>query len=88
MAARVVEGLLGEKHFRLMKKTAIFINTGRGPTVQEAALIKALEDATAKAGEAFRRATEAQLGRALSEPMSKRFPTIGHFIVFIRKTVT
>jgi D-3-phosphoglycerate dehydrogenase len=39
-----VEGLLGEKHFRMMKKTAIFINTGRGPTVQEAALIKALEE--------------------------------------------
>ena len=36
------EGMLTEKHFRLMKKTAIFINTGRGPTVQEAALIKAL----------------------------------------------
>ena len=39
-----VEGMLGEKHFRLMKKTAIFINTGRGPTVQEVALIKALEE--------------------------------------------
>ncbi len=39
-----VEGMLGEEHFRLMKKTAIFINTGRGPTVQEAALIKALEE--------------------------------------------
>ena len=39
-----VEGMLGEKHFKLMKKTAIFINTGRGPTVQEAALIKALEE--------------------------------------------
>jgi D-3-phosphoglycerate dehydrogenase len=39
-----VEGMLGEKHFRMMKKTAIFINTGRGPTVQEAALIKALEE--------------------------------------------
>src|SRR3984957_11558221 len=38
------EGMLMEKHFRLMKKTAIFINTGRGPTVQEAALIKALEE--------------------------------------------
>ena len=35
---------MSEKHFRLMKKTAIFINTGRGPTVQEAALIKALEE--------------------------------------------
>jgi D-3-phosphoglycerate dehydrogenase len=38
------EGMLVEKHFRLMKKTAIFINTGRGPTVQEAALIKALQE--------------------------------------------
>ncbi len=39
-----VEGMLTEKHFRLMKKTAIFINTGRGPTVQEAGLIKALQE--------------------------------------------
>src|SRR5581483_11485560 len=39
-----VEGMLGEQHFRLMKPTAIFINTGRGPTVQEVALIKALEE--------------------------------------------
>src|SRR4051794_29939480 len=39
-----VEGMLGEKHFRMMKPTAIFINTGRGPTVQEAALIKALDE--------------------------------------------
>lgn len=38
------EGMLMEKHFRLMKKTAIFINTGRGPTVQEAGLIKALQE--------------------------------------------
>lgn len=38
------EGMLMEKHFRMMKKTAIFINTGRGPTVQEAALIKALQE--------------------------------------------
>ena len=39
-----VEGMLGEKHFKLMKPTAIFINTGRGPTVQEQALIKALDE--------------------------------------------
>lgn len=38
------EGMLTEKHFRLMKKSAIFINTGRGPTVQELALIKALQE--------------------------------------------
>jgi D-3-phosphoglycerate dehydrogenase len=37
------KGLLTEKHFRLMKKTAWFINTGRGPTVDEAALITALQ---------------------------------------------
>ncbi len=36
-------GLLTEKHFRLMKKTAWFINTGRGATVDEAALITALQ---------------------------------------------
>jgi D-3-phosphoglycerate dehydrogenase / 2-oxoglutarate reductase len=36
-------GLLTEKHFRLMKKTAWFINTGRGSTVDEAALITALQ---------------------------------------------
>ena len=38
------EGMLQEKHFRKMKKTAIFINTGRGPTVQEVGLIKALQE--------------------------------------------
>lgn len=38
------EGMLTEKHFRQMKKTAVFINTGRGPTVQESALIKALSE--------------------------------------------
>ena len=36
-------GFLQETHFRQMKKNAIFINTGRGPTVNEAALVKALE---------------------------------------------
>jgi D-3-phosphoglycerate dehydrogenase len=37
------QGMLTEKHFRMMKKTAWFVNVGRGPTVDEAALIKALE---------------------------------------------
>jgi D-3-phosphoglycerate dehydrogenase len=36
--------LLTEEHFRLMKPEALFINTGRGPTVDEAALIKALQE--------------------------------------------
>jgi D-3-phosphoglycerate dehydrogenase / 2-oxoglutarate reductase len=37
-------GMLKEKHFAQMKKSAIFINTGRGKTVDEAALIKALRE--------------------------------------------
>src|SRR5262249_48145168 len=36
--------LLTEQHFRLMKPEALFVNTGRGPTVDEAALVKALEE--------------------------------------------
>ena len=36
-------GLLTEKHFRMMKPTAWFVNTGRGHTVDEAALITALQ---------------------------------------------
>jgi len=38
------QGMLKEKHFKQMKPTAIFVNTGRGPTVDEAALIKALQE--------------------------------------------
>src|SRR5713226_7190825 len=36
--------LLTEHHFRLMKPEALFISTGRGPTVDEPALIKALSE--------------------------------------------
>jgi D-3-phosphoglycerate dehydrogenase len=35
--------MLTAKHFARMKKTAIFINTGRGPTVDEPALIAVLQ---------------------------------------------
>ena len=38
------QGMLKEKHFRMMKPTAWFINTGRGPTVDEKALIVALQE--------------------------------------------
>jgi len=37
-------GLLGEAAFRAMKRTALVINIGRGPIVQEAALVQALQD--------------------------------------------
>ncbi|MCP1838430.1 D-3-phosphoglycerate dehydrogenase [Bradyrhizobium sp. USDA 4524] len=36
--------MLTEQHFRQMKKNAIFINTGRGATVNEESLIKALQE--------------------------------------------
>jgi len=36
--------LMKEEQFRLMKPGALFVNTGRGPTVDEAALIKALQE--------------------------------------------
>lgn len=38
------EGMLTAKQFRLMKKTAYFLNVGRGPTVKEADLIQALQE--------------------------------------------
>jgi D-3-phosphoglycerate dehydrogenase / 2-oxoglutarate reductase len=38
------KNLLTEKHFKLMKKDAFLINTSRGEVVDEAALIRALEE--------------------------------------------
>jgi phosphoglycerate dehydrogenase-like enzyme len=37
-------GLIGERHFRLMKPTAFFINTARGPIVRHEALARALKE--------------------------------------------
>src|SRR5919107_3216621 len=39
-----VHHMLREQHFRQMKPGAVFINTGRGPTVHEEALIRALQE--------------------------------------------
>ena len=36
--------LMKEQHFKKMKKTALFVNTGRGSTVDESAMIKALQE--------------------------------------------
>ena len=36
--------LIGEKELKMMKKTAVLINTSRGPVVDEEALVKALKD--------------------------------------------
>ena len=38
------QGMLTARQFRQMKKTAYFLNVGRGPTVNEADLIRALEE--------------------------------------------
>jgi len=37
-------GLVGERQFRMMKPTAYFINTARGPIVQHQALVRALKE--------------------------------------------
>src|SRR3954467_14110054 len=39
-----VHHMLTEKHFRQMKRGSVFINTGRGATVDEESLIKALQE--------------------------------------------
>lgn len=43
-ATAEADHMLGEEHFRLMKPEALFINAGRGPTVDESALIRALQE--------------------------------------------
>ena len=38
------KGLMNTDRFRLMKPTAVIINTSRGPVIEEKALVKALEE--------------------------------------------
>lgn len=40
---RTTEAMISDREFALMKPTAILVNTGRGPVVDEQALIRALE---------------------------------------------
>jgi len=59
--------LIGEEEFRKMKKSAVLLNLGRGPIINETALVKALkEDLIAAAG----------LDVLSSEPMSPSNPLI------------
>jgi phosphoglycerate dehydrogenase-like enzyme len=37
-------GLIGEKEIAAMKSSAVIMNVGRGPVIDEAALVKALEE--------------------------------------------
>ncbi len=48
-ATKETEQLIGEREFSLMKPSAIFINGGRGSSVDEEALISALESRTIRA---------------------------------------
>jgi glyoxylate/hydroxypyruvate/2-ketogluconate reductase len=59
------KGLIGEREFNLMKKSAIFINGSRGATVDEEALVRALEQKTIRA---------AGLDVFVQEPLPKDHP--------------
>ncbi|MEZ5398234.1 MAG: NAD(P)-dependent oxidoreductase [Bryobacteraceae bacterium] len=41
---KTTEGLVKERHMRLMKPTAYFVNTARGPVVEHAGLVRALTE--------------------------------------------
>ena len=61
--------LMGKKEFELMKETAIFINASRGKTVDEEALIKALQNSQIYA---------AGLDVFVQEPVNKDNPLLKH----------
>jgi phosphoglycerate dehydrogenase-like enzyme len=41
-------GMIGEAEFRVMKKTAVIMNVGRGPVIDEAAMVRALAEGRIK----------------------------------------
>jgi phosphogluconate 2-dehydrogenase len=59
--------LIGEKELALMKKTAILINTSRGPVIDEYALINALQK---------RRIAGAGLDVHMKEPLDSHNPIL------------
>jgi gluconate 2-dehydrogenase len=61
------EKLIGKREFELMKETAIFINGSRGKTVDEQALIQALET---------KRILRAGLDVFVQEPIEKDHPLL------------
>jgi glyoxylate reductase len=60
-------GLIGKKELALMKKTAILINTSRGPVVDETALITALQE---------RRIAGAGIDVHMKEPIDQQNPIL------------
>lgn len=60
-------GLMNEEAFMMMKESAYFINVGRGPIVEEAALVKALEEGWIRA---------AGLDVLCQEPLPKDSPLL------------
>ena len=80
---------IGENELRQMKKTAILVNTARGPIVDEAALVKALEERwIAGAGlDVFEREPQVHPG-LLACPNTVLAPHIGSATVETRLKVT
>lgn len=71
--------LIGREQFRMMKRTAIFINASRGQTVDEVALIEALREGTIRAAglDVFEKEPVAADNPLLRMPIVVTLPHIG-----------
>jgi gluconate 2-dehydrogenase len=71
--------MIGREQFRMMKRTAIFINASRGQTVDEAALIEALQEGLIRAAglDVFEREPVAADNPLLRMPNVVTLPHIG-----------